>query len=365
MAINLATKYSDKIASYFSLKSVVDGNTNNDYRFTGAATVQIYTPVTQPLTDYSRTGLSRYGSPAEMQDHTQELALGRDRAFAITIDRGNNDEQMNVKEAGRMLALELDEQVIPEMDRYALGRFIDHAGKIETAASAPTKTDIVTKLSDAMVWLSNKKVPKDGRVIYLGWTYLGVLRTSAEFMGNDTLGSAALRSGAIGSFMGAAVVPVPDEYLKKGSSTCYFLITHKNAVLQPKTIQDYFVKQNPPGINGALLEGRFRYDAFVLGAKADGVYALAASGAVQAAPTLSYTANTKTLSFASASASKIVYTLDGTDPRYSKSALIISGASGTISLSAFAGKTVTIKAVALSGSLFTSAVASLTQVVAA
>lgn len=364
MAVNLAKKYSDKIAKYFTLKSVVDGNTSNDYKFTGVKTIEIYTPITQPLTDYNRTGINRYGTPSEMQDITQEMTLTRDRSFSITIDKGNNAEQLSIKEAGKMLRLELDEQVIPEMDKYALAQFACMAGKINAETSAPTKTTIVQMLSDAMVHMSNKKVPKDGRIIYIGWTNFGLLRLSTEYVGNDALGKKILERGALGEFMGSPVVPVPDEYLMRGEKKCYFLITYKTSVLQPKTIQDYFVKQNPPGINGALLEGRFRYDAFVLGAKADGVYASVESGGKQVTPTNTYTSSTKTMAIASTGASEIRYTLDGTDPRYSATAKSSTGASASVVLTDYAGKTVTFKSVALSGTLFTSDVVTTTQEVA-
>ena len=363
MAVNLATKYSDKIASYFSIKSVVHGNTNNDYKFTGAKTIQIYTPITQPLSDYNRTGLHRYGTPSEMQDTIQELALSQDRSFSITIDRGNNSEQMSVKEAGKMLALELEEQVIPEMDKYALVKFIDNAGKINELSTAPTDSNIISTLSEAMIHLSNNNVPKDDRIIYIGWSYFGMMRVANEFIGNDMLGKQILEKGALGQFMGAAVVPVPDNYLVKNGKKCYFLIAHKNSVLQPKTIQDYFVKQNPPGINGALLEGRFRYDAFVLGAKADGVAAYVESSSCTSAPTNTYTAASKTVAISASGANEIRYTLDGSDPRYSSSAESCSGTSVSVSLADYAGETVTIKSVAYSSSLFTSSIATTTQAV--
>ena len=176
MAINLASKYADKIAAAFTLKSVVDGTTNKDYDFTGVKTLSINTPTTQALTDYQRTGLQRYGVPQEMQDTVQELVLSRDRAFSITIDKGNNMEQMNVKEAGRMLSLELEEQVVPEMDKYALEKFIDYAGTVTSLSAAPTKDTIVAALSDGMVALSNKKVPKENRSIFISWSTFGNLR---------------------------------------------------------------------------------------------------------------------------------------------------------------------------------------------
>ena len=364
MATNLATKYSPRIAQNFTLQSVVDGKTNKDYEFTGVRSVHIMTPVTQSLNDYARTGSNRYGTPTEMQDADQELILSRDRSFSITIDKGNLTEQANSKKAGRMLKAKMDEQVIPEMDKYALEKFADKAGKIAVLSSAPAADTIVGLLNAGMVHISNKKVPADGRTIWIGWSNFGYLRASSQFLGIDSLGERALSKGTLGLFMGAEVVPMPDAYLMKGDSQVYFMIAHKNAVMQPKKIQDYFIKLDPPGINGALLEGRFIYDAFVIGAKSDGIYAAVAADTQQDAPTNTYTGATKTMSPASTGATSIQYTLDGTDPRYSSTVKTISSG-GDVDLSAYAGITVTFKSVALDDALFTSDVTVTTQAVAA
>lgn len=364
MAINLAAKYSKEIANAFTLRSVVDGTTNKDYDFTGVKTLNVYTPVTQSLADYQRTGTSRYGTPTELQDTMQELMLTRDRSFSITIDKGNNSEQMGAKEASRILSIEMNEQAIPEMDKYALGRFADYAGKIVALDAAPTSENIAQKLSDGMVAMSNKNVPADGRFIFIGWSCFGALRLSNQFIGVESLAKSALVKGAIGTFMGAQVVVVPDDYLKKGDKTCYFIITHKNSVIQPKKVQDYFVKENPAGINGALLEGRFIYDAFVLGGRCDGVYAAVASGAQQAAPAFTYAASTKKETIASSGADFILYTTDGTDPRYSSSAVKAVGGSAAVDLSGFAGGSAVLKAVAIKDGAFTSDLAAAAQDVA-
>lgn len=364
MSINLATKYSKEIANAFTLRSVVDGTTNKDYDFTGVKTLNVYTPVTQPLCDYQRNGTSRYGVPTELQDNMQELMLTRDRSFSITIDKGNNSEQMGTKDASRILAIEMNEQAIPEMDKYALGRFIDGAGKIEELEYVPGTDDIAVCLSDGMVAMSNKGVPNDGRFIFIGWSYFGALRLSYQFIGVESLAKDALVKGALGTFMGAQVVVVPDEYLTKGSSTCCFLITHKNSVIQPKKVQDYFVKENPAGINGALLEGRFIYDAFVLGGRCDGVYAAVLRGSQAEEPAFSYTASTKKLAVTANGASDIAYTTDGTDPRYSATAVKTAGASATVDLSAFSGGTATVRAVAHKDGTFTSALKEHKQAVA-
>ena len=150
--------------------------------------------------------------------------------------------------------------------------------------------------------------------------------------------------------MGAQVITVPDDYLMKGNSQAYFLIVYKNSVLQPKKVQDYFVKENPAGINGALIEGRFIYDAFVIGAKCDGVYACVKANAQQATPTINVSGTTATIT--SAGAAKIRFTLDGTDPRFSDTAQeTTSGGTATFKTGD------TIKAVAFGGEVFHSNVA--------
>lgn len=350
MAINLASKYSDKIAEGFRLKSVVDGTVCKDYDFEGVKNLKIYTPVTQSLNDYKRSGTNRYGDPTELQDSLQDMTMMKDRSFSITIDKGNNSEQMDTKTASRMLALEMDEKVIPEMDKYALGKYIDFAGMRNALSAEPTEDTIAKAISDGMVHMSNKKVPVQNRTIFIGWNWFGMLRLSKQFIGVDDLAKNILTNGTLGLFMGARVVPVPDEYLQKGGNQCYFLIVHKNSAIQPKKIQDYFAKQNPPGINGSLLEGRFIYDAFVLSARCDGVYAAVAPSTVQANPTFS--ASGSTLTVTSAGATKIRVTLDGTDPLYSDSA-IETTSGGTVTLPS--GKT-KARAVALDDVLFTSAV---------
>lgn len=355
MAINLATKYEKEIARVFTLKSKVAGTVSDKYNFTGAKSINVYTPVTQPLNDYKRTGSNRYGDPQELQDTVQEMVITQDKSFSVTIDKGNNAEQMNVKDAAEMLSLEIEEQAAPEMDKYALGRFIEYAGAVSAATAEPTKTTICEMISDGMVHMGNKKVPDDNRYIFIGWKWFGKLRLSEEFVKNDELGKRILVNGELGTFMGAHVIAVPDEYLKKGNSQCYFIIYHKNSVLQPKKIQDYFVKENPAGINGALLEGRFLYDAFVLAARCDGVYACVAASTKQATPSFAFSSGVLTVT--SAGATGIRVTLDGSDPRFSKDAINIA-TGGTVTLPS--GKT-KAKAVAFDDALFTSDVAEDTE----
>ena len=351
MAVNLASKYAKELAQAFAQKSVVDGIACKDYEFTGVKNLKVYTALSQPLNDYKRSGTNRYGEPQEAQDTVQNMMVEKDRSFSITVDKGNNAEQLGAKEASKILAIEMNEQAIPEIDKYSLGKFMDYAGTIEAVEAAPTEDTIVKMLSNGMTSMGNKKVPAEGRYIFIGWSYFGELRLSKQFIGVESLAKEALVKGALGTFMGAQVICVPDDYLVKDGAQCYFLIVYRNSVLQPKKVEDYFVKENPAGINGALIEGRFIYDAFVIGAKCDGVYACVASGTVQPAPTFAF--STPNLTVTSTGAAKIRVTTDGTDPRYSDTATE-TGTGGKVVLEAGTHKA---RAVAFANGKFTSPVA--------
>ena len=87
-------------------------------------------------------------------------------------------------------------------------------------------------------------------------------------------------------------------------------------------LNDYKIHSDPPGISGDLVEGRVIFDAFVKGSKAAGIYVAAANGTVSAAPTISISGHQATIS----GTGTVLYTIDGSDPRYSASAQTYSDA---------------------------------------
>ena len=316
MAINLASKYSDKIASVYTLASLVAGKTSNEYDFSGVKSVKVYTPVTVDPVDYTRSGTNRYGTPTEMQDIIQELTMSQDKSFSLIIDKGNNEEQMLIKNAGKMMKLETEEKIVPMVDKYALGVYVNKAGKVASVATKPTKTTIVSAVSDAVQALDDAAVPQGDRYLYITGEMYSLLRQSTEFLGIDSLGEKALSKGVVGEIFGAKVVKTPTSYLPEN---CYFLVTHKNSCLLPYKIRDAKIHQDPPGISGALLEGRNNYDAFVLGARANGVYALVLASDKVKTPSASLSNSALTVT-SDTSGADIYYTTDGSDPRYSTTA---------------------------------------------
>ena len=159
MAINLASKYSDQIAEVFTRASFIKGKTAETYDLTGVKTLKVYTPITVEEVDYDRDGgLKRYGDVTEMQDVVQELTMTQDKAFTLTIDKGNNLDQNLVKNAADMLRLQLNEKSTPAADKYAFKRFVTMAGSIVESAK-PTKANIISKIADASQALDDALVP--------------------------------------------------------------------------------------------------------------------------------------------------------------------------------------------------------------
>ncbi len=327
MAVYLHDKYADEIQSKFVRESLITGRLSDVYSFSGVKTVKVTTPVTVPMVDYTRSGANRYGTPAEMQDIVQELTLSQDKSFAMTIDKGNNSDQSGVKEAGRMLSLQIAEQAVPTMDKYCFKNLVHKAGKLALNAEALTRETICARITEGTVHMDDAEVPSDNRTLYVPSATYAMLRLSDEFQKCENLLDKSLAKGQVGTYDGMAVVKVPAS---RWPENVNFLIVHKSAACAPVKLNDTKLHQDPPGISGALLEGRQYYDLFVFGAKCDGVYAeldTAGGAKVTEAPTLSG----GTLSSATDGVA-IKYTVDGTDPRYSNSAVIgtsVSAASGS------------------------------------
>lgn len=265
MAINLASKYSDKVVERYSQKSLTDKGLNKDYDWTGVKTVTVYSIPTVAMGDYTRSGNSRYGTPTELQDTVQELTITKDRSFSITIDKGNNSEQMGIKEAGKVLARQIDEVIAPEIDTYRLNVWATATNTQTTGeAAAVDKTNSYTLLLTAQEKLDDALVPAEGRLLYCTPAYYNLLKLDPNFIKASDIAQNMLIKGQVGEIDGVAVIKVPST---KMPAKTPFILIHPSCSCSPLKLEDYKTHDNPPGINGKLLEGRVIYDCFVFDTK--------------------------------------------------------------------------------------------------
>lgn len=271
MAVNLAAKYSSKVAERFKQKSLSTAFTNSDYDWNGVKTLTVYSIDTVELNDYTRSGTSRYGTPSELGDTKQEMTVTQDKAFTFTIDKGNNADQMNVKGAGKALAREIDEVIVPTEDKYVFGKIAAAAKDNGSSATAAiTKTNAYEAFLNGQEKLDDASVPTEGRVAAVTSGFLKYLKLSDDFVKSGDLSQKMLVTGQVGDIDGTKIVKVPRNRMPEN---CEFIITHPSVTTKAEKLDDYKIHQDPPGINGNLVEGRVYYDAFVLEAKKAGAYA--------------------------------------------------------------------------------------------
>lgn len=267
MAIDYASKYSSEIDERFSREAMSTPAVNNDYDFVGVKTVNVYSVPTAPMNDYNKNGSSRYGTPNELENSVQELTMTKDRSFTFTIDRGNfNDTQM-ANAAGAALQRQLREVVIPEIDTYRFKVICDNAGT--SVSGAVTKNNAYDAFLDGTNALVDNKVPLTGAVAYVSSSYYKLIKLDSSFIKQSDLSQKITIKGQIGMIDGVPVVVLPKSYMPEGVE---FFITNKIATTAPVKLSEYKIHDNPPGINGWLVEGRVYHDAFVLENKKKAIY---------------------------------------------------------------------------------------------
>ncbi len=267
MAINYAEKYSSKVDERFAQASLTTNAVNTDYDFIGVKTVNVYSIPTATMNNYTMSGTSRYGTPAELQDTVQELTLTQDKSFTFTLDSLNKDQTAGAKDAGKALQRQIDEVVTPMIDIYRIATMASEAGK--TATTQITSSNAYSAFLDGTNALLEASVPLAGRMAYVSPAYFKMIKLDDSFIKASDMAQDMLVKGSLGMVDGVNIIPVPTTYLP---DDVYFVMTHKVATCSPMKLVEYITHDNPPGISGTLVEGRVAYDAFVLNNKADAIY---------------------------------------------------------------------------------------------
>ena len=317
MAVNLAEKFSAKVAERFAHKAYSAGIASNAYDFDGVKSIKVYSIDTVPIGTYSRSGTSRYGTPTDLTDSYQTMQMTQDKAFTYIIDKGDDKEQLNIKKANKALARQVDERVNPMLDKYNFAKWIAGAGQAVIAASTITSANALSMIQDATEKLNEMACPDSGRTLVVTNAFYKLLKQNQQFMYTDKLAQDSMVRGKIGELDGMAIRVVPNTYLP---ANVVGFVCHASALLAPMKLKEYKIHVDPPGINGNLTEGRILHDAFVLDAKADAIVALCAASVTKAGLATAPSESSGTLTVKVASGEEVWYTVDGTDPRCSGTA---------------------------------------------
>jgi len=276
MPINLITEYQKNLAKHFETGSKTDAYAGKSYDFVGVKSIEVFTIDDIALTDYTRSGTTRFGTVTEVEDTKQTLTMTKDRGFTKSIDKGNANEQYNIKRAAEVLQM-IDKRTIrPEVDKYRLNAWASGNG-LSTGKSvlsnstktALTKANIAEAIFTASAAMSDKLVPLENRVLFISELDFVKFKLADLVMGGAQLNAEAIRRGYSGTIDGIAVVRVPGSYMPTDTG---FILKYKGATVDPIKLKTLRVHKDPMGVDGDVLEGRILYDSFVLDAMCDGVY---------------------------------------------------------------------------------------------
>lgn len=325
--IHFPEKYMQRFMKDFDVASITDGLFNHelDQEFSGVRTVHVNSILTSPLQKYDRTKQvgtgSRYGATHEVGDDEQVFEMEDEISLSLSIDKGNKVDQLNMKKAGEVMQAYKEEEIIPYVDKYRMDKWAKGAGMHYALSAAPTTETIAQIIIKARNEQRNKRVTGKTALI-IPYQYLDVLSLSSQWVKLEKLGGQVLTKGTMGQFYGMDVVPFINEIMP---ANAWFMIMNPKAAIAPKKISDFKGHVDPPGLSGDLLEFRMYHDAFVLGKKANGILVAALTANICATPTISMSGKAATIDSTTSDA-QIYYTLDGSDPRYSKDAKLYSAA---------------------------------------
>lgn len=264
MAVNLAQKYSSVLDQVFTAGSYTDRYVNNEYKFDGVQTVNVYTATTVAPTAYSRSATGdRYGGNNELQNVVTSYTLTKDMSFKIAIDRGNYEQGALAEKAGAVLRAEMYEQVIPMIDTDRIATAATGATAVSQAITATA--DAYTDLLTAQAFLDEDKAPIEGRVIMLTPEFYNSVKSQiVTTMFASDYNTKLLTRGFVGELDGIPVVKVPTSYFPENTKAVVF---HRRALLGVRQITSIRTLTNSELIDGTLLLGRFIFGSFVLNGK--------------------------------------------------------------------------------------------------
>lgn len=275
MAIDLTTKFAPYTDEQFSTESRKSLLTNQDFDWSGARTVKIYKISTAKMNDYDRDGAtlvdgkwSRYGDVESLNATTEMFMLSKDRSFTFPIDKLDADETQMQLSAASALARQTREVVIPEVDKYVYSVMTANAGTVADRATL-AGWNVLDAIVKGNAVLDNAEVPETNRVIVVSPTTYYMLKACPDIFIDCDIALDMRLKGVVAMIDGCTVIKVPASRLPEDFG---FMIAHPSATVAPVKLEDYTVHNNPPGINGDLVEGRIVYDAFVLDNKKMGIY---------------------------------------------------------------------------------------------
>lgn len=266
--VNYADKYASIVDERFTLGSLTAALINNNFDWIGVETVKVFSRALTTLNNYKLTGANRYGTPDELGNEVQELKISQDKSFTYTIDKKSEQDTNGTMEAAATLRENIDNLVIPEMDKYRIGKIVENAPSGHVVQNDVTKANAYEEFLAVQEKLDDDKAPTGGRICICTPGYYNKLKLDDAFTKKGDMATQIAMTGLVGEVDGVLVFKAPTSYFPEDVD---FVITNPIASPSPVKLQEFKIHDDAPGISGYLVEARVRYDCFVLKQKANAI----------------------------------------------------------------------------------------------
>lgn len=324
--INYAEKWGSGLVKGFNNQAVTADMFTQAGDFVGVYTYHDNEIGDVPLSSYdvtrNVTTQSRYGDPVDVGNIQYDYQVEQKISFSAILDEIYNQGVLNEHKVAAFMEKQKNHRISPALDKYRLKRWCEQAGfHVPLPSGGITKENVVEFLIDCHAKMEEAGV-KGTIVLTVAIPWLKYLKLAPEWVETNDLAKKTLPRGTIAEFDGMAVKKSPAKNFPDGIP---FLISVKESLISPMKVKKIDIFEKCENNAGSRVNFLMIYDAFVRGHVAQGVLTAAPSANICATPTITVSGGKATIA-STTSGATVKYTIDGSDPRFSKNAKVYSAA---------------------------------------
>ena len=139
-----------------------------------------------------------------------------------------------------------------EVDAYRIAAYVAGCKAAHVHNSAdPSASNAYALFLAAQEDLDNAKVPQGGRFAIVTPAFLNYIKQCDGFIKKGDMSQEITITGVVGEIDGVLVIKAPASYFPLG---IHCVLTNRMVMPSPVKLQDYKIHQDPPGINGWLVD---------------------------------------------------------------------------------------------------------------
>lgn len=218
-ALNYAKDYQANLEQAFpyvlNFGRLYQSPSNAKFKFIGAKTIAVPTILTTGRTDANRDTIGQRKRNYD-NDYT-EFTLQNFRSWETLVHPLDISETKGAAAIGNITQTYNEEQKFPEMDAYCVSKIFSDWSKLSMSAREVNLTteNVLTTFDSLMEYMDNKRVPMNGRVLYVTPSVKTLLKNADKIQRTIDAGSAnnALNR-AVSRLDEVELVSVPEELMR-------------------------------------------------------------------------------------------------------------------------------------------------------